>query len=123
MSTRVTLVGIVGGVLAAIGGIVALVVGGPDTVIVGGWMTVVAGVISIVGSVLAGGRPGLAALLMAAAFVVAGLVAPGVIPALADIVIVFFAYFTGVALLLVGAILAFRERKAAPTRTLTGLGR
>lgn len=123
MRPTVQVVGVLGGVLALIGGIAALIVGGADTVIVGGLLTVVAGAIAIVGAAIAGGRPGLAALLMTMAVVVAGLVAPGVIPALADSVIVFFAYAIGLALLLAGAVFAVRERKAAPTVTLTGLDR
>ena len=90
-------------------------------VIVGALMTVLAGVIAIVGTVLAGTRPGLAALLMIVAVLLAGLVAPGIIPALADSVVVFMAYLAGVALLLLGAIVACRDRKAVPTAALTVL--
>lgn len=121
MRPNVKLAGVVGGGLGVLGGIVALVVGGADTVIVGGWITIAAGAIGIVGAVLAGGRSRLAALLMIVAAVVAGLVAPGVIPALADTVVVFFAYLAGVALLLLGAILAFVDRNAVRTDAVTGL--
>lgn len=114
--------GVLGGILAVLGGIAALAVGGPDTVIVGGWMTLAAGVVGIVAAVLAGGRSRLAALLMITAAVVAGLVAPGVIPALADTVVVFFAYLAGVAILLLAAILAFIDRNNLRTDTVTGLG-
>ena len=123
MRPTVKVVGVLGGVIAVIGGIAALIVGGADTVVVGGLLTAAAGAIAIVGALLAGSRPGLAAVLMIVAVLVAALVAPGVIPALADSVIVFFAYVVGLALLLAGAILAVRERNAAPTGPPTGLGR
>ena len=123
MHTTLRLVGVAGGALSIVCGIAALLVGGADTVVVGALLTVVAGVIAIVGTAFAGTRPGLAALLMAVAVLLAGLVAPGVIPALADSGVIFMAYLAGVALLLVGAIVAFRERKAVPTAALTGLRR
>jgi hypothetical protein len=122
MRPTVQVVGVLGGVIAVVGGIAALIVGGADTVVAGGLLTAVAGAIAILGAVLAGRRPGLAAVLLIVAFVVAGLVAPGVIPALADSVIVFFAYLVGLVLLLAGAIVAVRERNAAPTGTPTRLG-
>jgi hypothetical protein len=114
------LVGVLGGALAFVCGAAALVVGGPDTVIVGALLTVVAGVIAIVGA-LAGARPRLAAMLMIVAVLLAGLVAPGVIPALADDAVIFMAYLACLGLLLVSAVVAFRERKAGPTAALTGL--
>lgn len=123
MHTTLRLVGVLGGALAVGCGVAALVMGGADTVIVGALMTAVAGAIAIVGTVLAGTRPGLAALLMTVAVLLAGLVAPGVIPALADRVVAFRAYLAGVALLFLGAIVAFRERKAVPTAALPGLRR
>jgi hypothetical protein len=84
---------------------------------------VVAGAIAILGAVLAGSLRGLGAVLLIVAVLVAGLVAPGVIPALADSVIVFFAYVVGLVLLLAAAFVAVRERNAAPTGTLPGLAR
>jgi hypothetical protein len=96
-------------------------VGGPDTVIVGALMTIVAGVIAVAGTALAGARPGRAALLMIVAVLLAGSVAPGVIPALAGTAVIFMAYLAGLGLLLLGAIVAFRERKTAPTAALAGL--
>ncbi len=123
MHTNLRLVGFLGGALAVLCGIAALLVGGADTVIVGALMTVTAGVIAIVGASLAGARPGLAALLMIVAVLLAGSVAPGVIPALADTAVVFMAYLAGLGLLLLGAIVAFRERKAVPTAALVGLHR
>jgi hypothetical protein len=115
------LVGVLGGAVALVCGTAALVVGGPDTVIVGALMTVMAGVIAVVGTALAGDRPGFAAVLMIVAVLLAGSVAPGVIPALADTAVIFMAYLAGLGLLLLGAIVAFRERKAVPTAALTGL--
>ncbi len=117
--------------MALIGGTAALVMGGPETVIVGGWITVAAAIIGIAGGVLAEARPGLAALLMAMAMtaVAAVLVAPGVIPAIADTIVVFLdrgvprswcssivvflGYLSGGALLRVGAIVAVVGRKRA----------
>jgi hypothetical protein len=121
MHTTLRLVGVLGGALAVVCGIAALVAGGADTVIVGALMTVVAGVIAIAGTALARTRPRFAALLMIVAVLLAGSVAPGVIPALADTAVIFMAYLTGLGLLLLGAIVAFRARKAVPTAALTGL--
>ena len=84
-------------------------------------MTLIAGVIAIAGAALAGTRPGLAALLMIVAVLLAGSVAPGVIPALADTALIFMAYLAGLGLLLLGAIVAFRERKTVPTAALAGI--
>jgi hypothetical protein len=123
MHAILRLVGGLGGALALVCGIAALVVGGADTVIVGALMTVIAGVIAIVGTALAGARPGPAALLMIVAVLLAGSVAPGVIPALADSAVIFMAYLAGLGLLLLGAIVAFRERKAVPTAAFSGLHR
>jgi hypothetical protein len=121
MHTNLRLIGVFGGALAVVCGIAALVVGGPDTVIVGALMTVVAGVIAVAGGTLAGNRPGFAALLMIVAVLLAGSVAPGVIPALADTAVIFMAYLAGIGLLLLGAIVAFRERKTVQTAALKGL--
>jgi riboflavin transporter FmnP len=121
MHTTLRLAGVLGGALALVCGAAALVVGGPDTVIVGALMTIVAGVIAVVGTALAGARPGRAALLMIVAVLLAGSVAPGVIPALADTAVIFMAYLAGLGLLLIGAIVVFRQRKTAPTAALAGL--
>ena len=113
MRTRVIACGVVGGVLALIAAVVALLTGGADTAIVGAWVTVAAAVLGIVGGAVAGTRPGLAALLMGIAFVAAGIVVPGVIPAISDTTLVLFGYFAALVLLLAGAILAFRDRTRA----------
>jgi VIT family len=112
--------GIAGGALCLVGAIAALVAGGADTVIVGSWVTVVAAVVGIAGATFVGSRPGWSALLMAIAAVAAGLVAPGVIPAIGDMAAVILPYLAGGALLLVGAILAFVCRSRAPSRTSVG---
>ena len=95
----------------------------PSTVIVGALMTVLAGVIAIVGTVLAGTRPGLAALLMIVAAPSCWSRRPGgIIPALADSVVVFMAYLAGdPPFSFSELIIAFRERKAVPNAALTGL--
>ena len=121
MHTTLRLVGVLGGALALVCGATALVVGGPDTVIVGALMTVMAGVIAVVGTAIAGARSGLAALLLIVAVLLAGSVVPGVIPALADTAVTFMAYLAGLGLLLLGAIVSFRERRTATTAALTGL--
>ena len=113
MRTRVMACGVAGGVLALIGSVVVLLTGGADTAIVGAWVTVAAAVLGIAGGAVAAARPGLAALLMGLGFVLAGLVAPGVLPAIADTTVVLFGYFAALALLLAGAILAFRDRRTA----------
>lgn len=115
MRTAAMACGLAGGALALIAAVVALLTGGADTVIVGAWVTIGAAVFGIVGGVAAGARPGLARLLMGLAFVAAALVAPGVIPAVADTTVVLFGYFAALALLLIGAILAYRDRRRAPS--------
>jgi hypothetical protein len=112
--TRAIACGFVGGALALIAAVAALLTGGADTVIVGAWVTTGAAVLGIVGGAVARTRPGLATLLMGLAFAVAGLVAPGVIPAIANTTVVLFGYFVALALLLIGAILAYRDRRRAP---------
>jgi hypothetical protein len=107
------LCGVVGGALALIASVVALLAGGADTAIVGAWVTVAAAVLGIVGGLVAGDRPGLGALLMGLAFATAGLVAPGVLPAIAGTTVVLFGYFAALVLLLAGAILAYRDRTRA----------
>ena len=113
MRALVSACGVVGGALALIASVVALLNGDADTAIVGAWVTVAAAVFGIVGGLVAGNRPGLAALLMGLAFAVAGLAAPGVLPAIADTTVVLFGYFTALVLLLAGAILAYRDRRRA----------
>ena len=113
MRTRAMVCGVVGGALTLIAAVAALLTGGVDTVIVGAWVTVAAAVFGIVGGGVAGARPGLAAFLIGFAFVLAGLVAPGVIPAIADTTVVLFSYFAALALLLAGAILAYGDRRRA----------
>lgn len=113
MRARVIACGVGGGVLALIASAVALLAGAADTAIVGAWVTVAAAVLGIVGGLVAGDRPGLAALLMGLAFAIAGLVAPGVLPAIADTTVVLFGYFAALALLLAGANLAYRDRRTA----------
>ena len=119
MRAAATVLGALGGVSCLVGGTAALIVGAADIVVIGGWITVAAGVVGIVGGVLGRARPVPAALLMALAAVTAALVAPGVIPAIADQALLFIAYLTGGALLLVGAIMAFvsRKRLARPQST------
>lgn len=51
-------------------------------------------------------------MLLSTAIVAAGLVAPGVIPAIADVLLVFFAYVASGIFLVLGAIFAFRVRSA-----------
>jgi hypothetical protein len=113
MRTRVIACGVAGGALALIAAVVALLVGGADTAIVGAWITVAAAVLGIAGGAVAGARPGVAAVLMGLAFVLAGLVAPGVLPAIAGTTVVLFGYFAAFAILLAGAILAYRDRTTA----------
>jgi hypothetical protein len=113
MRARVTACGVVGGALALIAAVVALLTGGADTATIGAWVTVAAAVLGIAGGAVAGARPRLAALLMGLAFVLAGLVAPGVIPAIANATLVLFGYFAALVLLLAGAILAYRDRRRA----------
>jgi hypothetical protein len=116
MRTRVVACGVVGGVLTLIAAVVVLLAGGADTAIVGAWVTGAAAVLGIAGGVVARTRPSLATLLLGLAFVAAGLVAPGILPAIADTTVVLFGYFAGLALLLAGAILAYRDRTRAPAR-------
>jgi hypothetical protein len=114
MHATLKLIGVLGGVLAILCGIAALVVGGPDTVVVGALSTIVAGAIAVAGTALAGTRPGLGALLLSVAVLLAGSVAPGVIPALADSAVLFVAYLAGLGLLVIAAMVAFKQRKAVP---------
>jgi hypothetical protein len=114
MRTRAIACGVVGGAVALIAAVAALLTGGADTVIIGAWVTIGAAVLGIVGGAVARTRPSLAALLMGLAFALGALVAPGVIPAIADTTVVLFGYFVALALLLIGTILAYRDRRLAP---------
>jgi hypothetical protein len=91
--------------------------GASDLVIIGGWITVSAGVLGIAGGVLGTAKPVPGALLMLVAAVTAALVAPGVIPAVADQALLFLGYLTGGALLFVGTIVAFVRRKRQAPRS------
>ena len=102
--------GILGGVLLLIGAAVALIHSGVDLVVIGGWVTAGAGVVGVAGGVMAGTKPGWSTVLLATAEAAAGLVAPGVIPGIAEITVVFLAYLAGGAFLLVAAILVFASR-------------
>jgi membrane protein YqaA with SNARE-associated domain len=70
--------------------------------------------LAIVGAVMARTRPGIAALLLIAAAMVVGLVAPGVIPGIADSIVVFFGYLVGAILIAAAACLAVLNRSRAP---------
>ena len=72
------------------------------------------------GGAVAGTRARVAALLMALAAVAAGLVAPGVIPAIADTTIVFVGYLAAGVFLVTGAILAWIDRGNVRVRTPAG---
>lgn len=109
--------GVAGGALILIAATAALISGGADTVIVGGWITVAAAIVAIIGAALTEARRGVASLLMALAFLAVAVVAPGVIPAIADSTAVFLGYVAGSALLLIGAILAFRHRNLGPANS------
>jgi hypothetical protein len=112
-----SLLAIAGGALLLLGAAAALIIGGPDTVIMGSWITVVAAVVSIGGGVLAGAMPGRGAGLIGGAAVGAGLVVPGVIPAIADATVVFLGYLASFVLLIIAAILALRDRASKATTT------
>jgi hypothetical protein len=112
--------GIVGGLLAVACGAVASFASQVDTAVVGGWITVAAGIIGVVGGLLTNNRPGQATLLLAAATIVAGLVAPGVIPALADNLFIYFAYLVAGLFLIIGTALAVAARNRTATGAATG---
>ena len=106
MRTEARVLGMTGGALILGAGTVALTTGSGDVAVVGGWVTVVAAIVGIVGGALTMTRPGLAGGLMIVGVVLAALVAPGVIPAIAESATLFFGYLIGSALLITGAILA-----------------
>jgi hypothetical protein len=113
MRMAATALGVIGGLLAVIAAVAALLASGADTVVVGSWATVGAAIVGIAGGISARRRPGRGALLMAVAAVIAGFVAPGVIPAIADDVIVFLGYLAAGPFLLGGTAIAFAARRAA----------
>src|SRR5207248_3479791 len=75
-------VGVAGGVLMAIVGVAALIAAAADTAVIGAWFTIGAAVVACAGAVLVKTHPGSAAVLLGLAAGGAGLVAPGVIPAI-----------------------------------------
>jgi hypothetical protein len=103
---------VIGGALVVAGGAAALLTGGADTVVVGGLATVAGGLAAMAGAIVARTKAGFAALFLIAAVVVVGLVAPGVIPAIADSIVVFFGYLAGATLITVAAVLAILNRAA-----------
>lgn len=113
MRTESRVIGVAGGALVLGSAVVALSTGGGDIVVVGALVTAAAAIIGIAGGALSTAKPGVAALLMALGVGVAGLVAPGVIPAIADTGLVFISYLTGGALLVIGAIAAVLARNRA----------
>jgi hypothetical protein len=113
-------VGVVGGVLLAIGGVAALIAAAADTAVIGAWFTIGAAVVAFAGGVLARTHPGSAAILFGLAAGGAGLVAPGVIPAIGDNLIVFLGYLTAGALLVAAAVVAFTNRKRSDERDVRG---
>ena len=117
MRNRAKLLGIIGGLLAVACGAAAVFASHVDTAVVGGWITVAAGIIGVVGSLVIDYRPGRAALLLAAAAIVAALVAPGVIPAIANSLPIFFAYLGAGLFLIIAAVLAFLCRNRVATTT------
>lgn len=120
MRTAAKVLGIAGGVLALMGATATLVIGGADTVVIGGWITAGAAVLAVLGGTLAGTRPRVAALLLALAAAAAGLVAPGVIPAIADTTVVFLGYLAAEVFVVAGAILAWIGRSDMRMRTPAG---
>lgn len=114
MRKTARILGFAGGGLAVFAGVVGLIAGGTDTVIVGAWATIAAGFAGMVGGALAGERPRLGALLMGGALLVAGLVAPGLIPGIADWAIVFLPYLASGVFLAIGAVMVFSSRNPVP---------
>jgi len=119
MRTVARVLGMAGGLLLLIAGVDALIRGHADTAIIGAWATVASELIGIAGGAFAIGRPRLAALLTAIAAAIAGLVAPGVIPAIADVTLVFLGYLLAGALLVAAAVIAFLGRNKAATGSPT----
>jgi hypothetical protein len=111
------LLGMIGGLLAVTCGAAAALASQVDTAVVGGWITVAAGIVGIAGALLIDYRPGSAALLLVVAAIVAGLVVPGVVPAIANNLPIFFAYLAAVLFLVIAAVLAFVRRKRVTTTT------
>jgi phage-related minor tail protein len=117
MRNGAKLLGMIGGLLAVACGAAAALASQVDTAVVGGWITVAAGIVGIAGALLIDYRPGWAASLLVAAAIVAGLVAPGVIPAIANNLPIFFAYLAAAVFLIIAAVLAFVRRQSLTTTT------
>ena len=113
-------VGILGGVLAGIAGVAALIIGTSDTAVIGGWITLGAALVGVAAALLVGTRPGSAALLFAISAATAGLVAPGVIPAIADNLMIFLSYLTADVLLIATTVLASASRQKSDERGVHG---
>jgi hypothetical protein len=105
---------VLGGSLAIAGGAAALLTGSADTVVVGGLATIAGGVAAIAVAVVSRRKPSLAAPLLVAAAMVVGLVAPGVIPGIADSIVIFFGYLGGATLIAAAAALAIFNRVPTP---------
>jgi hypothetical protein len=120
MRIAAMLLAIGGGLLAVISALAALLTGGPDTVVIGAWITASAGLVAALGGAATVTRPRLGAQLMALAAGTAGLVCPGVIPAIADSTIVFLGvYVPAGAFIVAGAVLAWVSRPKAGERVPT----
>lgn len=119
MRTVARVLGISGGLILLIAGADAVIRSHVDTAIVGAWATVASGLIGIAGGAVAMRRPRLAVLLTAIAAAIAGLVAPGVIPAIADITLVFLGYLLAGAFLVAAAVIAFLGRNKAASGSPT----
>jgi hypothetical protein len=113
MRKTARILGFAGGGLAVFAGVIGLIAGGADTVILGAWTTIAAGFAGMVGGALAGERPRLGALLMGGALLAAGLVAPGLIPGIADWAIVFLPYLASGVFLAIRAVMVFSSRNPA----------
>jgi hypothetical protein len=112
--------GIVGGVLAGVAGVAALIIGTSDTAVIGGWITLGAALVGIAGALFVETRPGSAALLFATSAATAGLVAPGVIAAIADNLTIFLSYLTAGVLLIATTVLALASRQKSDERGVHG---
>jgi len=113
MAARV--LGIAAGVLAAVGGVAALMTTTADTAVIGAWITLAAASMAVAGGVTTTSRPGSAAILFGLSTGAAWLVAPGVIPAIADNLNVFLPYLASGGLVVAATALAFAGRKKSHT--------
>jgi hypothetical protein len=114
MAARV--LGIAAGVLATVAGVAALMTATADTAVIGAWITLAAASTAIAGGVVATSRPGSAAILFGLSTGATWLVAPGVIPAIADNLTFFLPYLTAGGLLVAATAIAFAGRKRSHTR-------